>query len=156
MLKGHVSVKTTFLIVVLKRWIFSPDPPIHQCNFLSRVRKRFWSAECRYLYYAQVPLYNVRYVFFHVLKLCKCGMEFSNSYDARYIHATKGKNRECTLQLHILHMYCTTVSASSFVSTQESCDTGHFNFNVNSTVRPDWISLRVVPLDRPGKGHQQL
>jgi hypothetical protein len=24
------------------------------------------------------------------------------------------------------------------------------------TVRPDWICMRVVPLDRPGKEHQQL
>jgi hypothetical protein len=27
---------------------------------------------------------------------------------------------------------------------------------VTGTVRPDWISLRMVSLDRPGKGHQTL
>jgi hypothetical protein len=27
---------------------------------------------------------------------------------------------------------------------------------IKGTIKPDWNSLRVVPLDRPGKGHQPL
>ncbi len=53
---------------------------------------------------------------------------------------------------------CTcTLSARSYVTKATNVKTrSPSNFKSTGTVRPDWIYMRVVPLDRPWKGHHLL